>query len=166
MNTVSLVPVSRSERGILENLAELYCHDWSEFLPLRVGDDGRFRALNLSPYFFDDEHHAFFIRLGDETAGFLLVVNGSRLNGAKEVFDMAEFFVLRAHRARGVGRSAALAAFARFEGPWEVRQRDENPIATAFWRRVIRDYTGGQYEEIRHEAAEWKGPVQRFVARR
>jgi predicted acetyltransferase len=60
------------------------------------------------------------------------------------------------------GRAAAFAAFDRFEGPWEVRQRTENPEATAFWRRAIGEYTGGDYEETRSHRPEWSEVVQTF----
>jgi len=75
---------------------------------------------------------------------------------------MTEFFVLRRFRRHGVGRGAAFAAFDRFEGPWEVRQRLENADATAFWRRTIREYTRGNYEETRWHRPEWSEIVQRF----
>ena len=50
---------------------------------------------------------------------------------------MAEFFVMRKYRRRGIGRQAAADVFARFAGPWQVRQQRSNPAATAFWRRAI-----------------------------
>ena len=60
---------------------------------------------------------------------------------------MAEFFVLRGERRRGIGRAAALALFERFGGRWEVAQLRDNGPARAFWRTVITEYTGGRYEE-------------------
>jgi predicted acetyltransferase len=65
-------------------------------------------------------------------------------------------------RRTGVGAAAACAAFDCLRGPWEVRQRDENPAATAFWRRVIGDYTRGSYDERRWDGPEWTGLVQTF----
>jgi predicted acetyltransferase len=98
----------------------------------------------------------------DKLAGFALVLARSRLTGTSGVFDMAEFFVMRSYRRKGVGLAAAHAAFARFKGPWEVRQQDENAAATSFWRRAIGAYTGGNYREVRSSSAEWTGPVQTF----
>jgi predicted acetyltransferase len=160
-NAISLRQASSDERAALDNLAELYCHDWSELVPIDVGDDGRFGALALERYWSDEWRRPFLIRVEEKLAGFALIEERSRLTGAHGVFDMAEFFVLRKYRRQGVGHAAARAAFDRFKGPWEVRERDENPAATSFWRRVIADYTGGRYEESRIDA-EWKGLVQRF----
>jgi predicted acetyltransferase len=47
----------------------------------------------------------------------------------------------------GVGRSAAVAAFDRFAGRWQVMQVPENKAAVRFWRRVIGSWTGGAFEE-------------------
>ncbi len=158
---VSLRPASPNERRALENLVQLYCHDWSELVPLDVGDDGRFEAIAIEPWWSDDWRHPCLVRVAGSLAGFAIIQERSRLTGASGVFDMAEFFVMRRYRRQGVGYAAAFAAFDRFKGPWEIRQRDKNPAATAFWRRVIADYTGGRYEESR-PASGWNGAVQTF----
>jgi predicted acetyltransferase len=159
---VSLTPATRNDEVTLGNLMQLYVHDWSELRPLEVGPDGRFQDYPLEAYFSDEEHHAHLIHLDQRLAGFALVVARSRLTGTAGVFDMAEFFVLRRHRRSGVGRAAAHAAFDRFAGPWEIRQRDENAAATAFWRRAISTYTGDRYQETRWDAPAWTGIVQRL----
>jgi predicted acetyltransferase len=159
---VSLLPAARAERPVLENLLQLYCYDWSELKPLEVCADGRFDALSIAPYWLDDWHHPLLLRVEDRLAGFALVVERSRLTGTSGTFDMAEFFVMRSYRRKGVGLAAAHAAFDRFRGPWEVRQQDENVAATSFWRRAIDAYTGGVYREVRWSSGEWTGPVQTF----
>ncbi|HEX3772558.1 MAG TPA: GNAT family N-acetyltransferase [Polyangiaceae bacterium] len=163
---VVLVPVTEATRATLENLAQLYIHDWSAIVPLDVGEDGRFHQLDLTPYRDGNEHHALLVRVEDRPAGFALIHEASRLTGERGVFDMAEFFVLRRYRRQGVGLAAAFAAFDRFPGPWEIRQRDDNPDATAFWRRAVAQYTGGAYREARWESPAWTGPVQTFSSRR
>jgi len=50
-----------------------------------------------------------------------------------------------------VGKRAAVDVFKRFPGTWEVYQVAENELATAFWRAVIREYTGGEYDEVNVE---------------
>lgn len=164
MPQVSLRPASRDERSTLESLLQLYAYDWSELVPLDVGADGRFAAPSLEPYFQGETSHAMLVRVGETIAGFALVLSRSRLTGTRGVFDMAEFFVMRRFRRQGIGRAAALMTFLRFKGPWEVRQRDENPGATAFWRSAIAEHTAGAFEEVRVDTPEWRGTVQRFVS--
>lgn len=60
---------------------------------------------------------------------------------------MAEFFVLRAWRGRGIGRRAVLALFDRFRGKWEISELPRNAPAIRFWRRVIGGYRDGRYTE-------------------
>src|SRR4051812_50039763 len=130
---VTLTAATLDDELPLRNLMQLYIHDWSELRPLEVGEDGRFEEYRLEPYLAGDGGHAFLIRVGQRLGGFVLVGTRSRLTGAADIFDMAEFFILRRHRRSGVGRAAAVATFNRFRGPWEIRQRDENPAATTFW---------------------------------
>jgi predicted acetyltransferase len=159
---ISLGPASADERGALENLMQLYKYDWSELVPLEVGDDGRYEDYPLDAYWQDDWRHPFLLRVDGKLAGFVLIAGRSGLTGTSGVFDMAEFFVMRRYRRRGVGLAAASAAFDRFKGPWEIRQRDENAAATAFWRRAIAQHTGGQYREVRWNDPAWRGTVQMF----
>jgi len=162
---VSLRPATEDERPALENLVELYCYDWSELSHLDVREDGRFAALELAQYWRDDWRHPFVLVVEEKFAGFALILERSRLTGTSGVFDMAEFFVMRRYRRQGVGRAAAFSAFDRFRGPWEVRQRQENPAATGFWRSVIGEYTDGRYLETPVATTEWIGVVQTFSTR-
>jgi predicted acetyltransferase len=60
---------------------------------------------------------------------------------------MAEFFIERSQRRRGIGQSAVQIILSRFAGRWEINEYLRNPIAVNFWRRVVAAYTGGDYEE-------------------
>jgi predicted acetyltransferase len=161
---VILSPASVNERGVLANLMQLYVYDWSEILPLDVGPDGRFAEHAIDSYWQDDWRHPFLLRVDGALAGFALVAGRSRLTGQPGIHDMAEFFVMRRYRRRAVGLTAARAAFDRFPGPWEIRQRPDATAATAFWRRAIAQYTGGAYREVAWNDAAWTGPVQFFTA--
>jgi predicted acetyltransferase len=160
--SLSFQPASSTERVLLENLAQFYYYDFSEVLEFDVGNDGRFGGVDLTPYWLDEWKHPFLLRVDDKLAGFALISERSKISGKSGVFDLTEFFVLRRFRRQGVGRAAAFAAFDRFAGPWEVRQREENPDATAFWRRTIDEYTRGVYEDTRWVRPQWSEIVQTF----
>ncbi|MGE0326018.1 MAG: GNAT family N-acetyltransferase [Polyangiaceae bacterium] len=159
---LSLDRAAIAARPLLEQLMQLYCYDWSELVGLDVAEDGRYAGVGLDPYWRDDTHHPFVLRVDGHPAGFALVQSQSRLTGEVGVYDMAEFFVLRRYRRQGVGYAAACAVFDTFRGPWEVRQRSENVDATRFWRTIIDRYTSGAYTEVRHDEPGWSGVVQRF----
>lgn len=161
---VRLTTAGPGDRARLAAMFELYVYDFSELLGLDVGDDGRFRVPPLDAYWTHPRRHAFLVRVDEKLAGFALVHEGSRLS-VDDVFDVAEFFVMRRYRRRGVGEQAARWLFDRFRGRWEVRQKKENVVATAFWRRVLGRYTGGRFDEVLLDDDRWRGPVQRFDSR-
>jgi predicted acetyltransferase len=159
---LSFERATREERTLLQNMAQFYYYDFSEVLEMHLDPNGRFGDIDLSSYWTDEWRHPFLLKVDQEVAGFALIAERSKITGESGVLDMTEFFVLRRFRRRGIGREAAFAAFNRFPGRWEVRQREENPKATAFWRAVIREYTGGTYAETRWARPKWSEVVQTF----
>jgi predicted acetyltransferase len=161
---ISLRHATKNERTAIENMMQLYAYDWSALRPLDVSEEGRFDDYPLDAYWRDAWRHPFLIRVESKLAGFALIPTKSHLTGVSGVADVSEFFVMKRYRRMGVGRAAAMAVFEQFKGPWEVRQRQENAEATAFWRRVIDEYTRGKYQEAMWNDAAWTGPVQRFFS--
>ena len=80
--------------------------------------------------------------------------------------SIAEFFVIRKFRRMGVGRSAAVALFGMFEGPWEVAQDQGNPHAQRFWHAVVENYANAGFSVEVLDDERWHGPVLSFQARR
>ena len=161
---VEVHPATREEHAALAQLVQLYVYDFSELLGLELGNDGRFTEHLLDELSVDGPRRPFLIRVAGHLAGFAIVQQGSRLTGDPGTWDMAEFFIVRRHRRTGVGSRAAHWLFAAHRGRWEVRQRPENVAATAFWRRIIASFAGGQLDEVLMDDAKWRGPVQRFAS--
>lgn len=161
---VELKRIEAGQREVLRQLLQLYAHDFSEILGLEVGDDGRFAEPSLDSYWQDPRREPYFIRAGGKLAGFALVHRGSRLSSDADVWDMAEFFVLRRYRRTGVGTRAAHEVFAAHPGKWEVRQKRENVAALDFWRRAIGAYGDGKFREAELGDERWRGTVQSFDA--
>jgi predicted acetyltransferase len=160
---IRVVAAKKSDQLALGSLFQLYSYDFSEILPLHVDDGtGRFEEGSLDAYWIDAWRFPFLLRAAGHLAGFALVHSKSRLSDADDVWDMAEFFVLRGYRRTGLGTAAAHQIFAAHEGPWEVRQRTENVAATAFWRKLIGGYAGSDLTEEWFDDERWRGPVQRF----
>lgn len=164
---VAVTVATRDEQPILEALAQLYIYDLSDVLGIDVAADGTFGKLLPVHRFFDDpRRHPFLVRVEDKLAGFAVVGEGSRLDGDAAVRDVAELFIMRKYRRRGVGERVATTLFDRFRGRWEVRQKMANRAATAFWRAVIGRYTGGAFADELLDDERWRGPVQRFDSNR
>src|SRR6185295_11151075 len=119
-----------------------YAHDFSEFSDLKIGDDGRFGYERLPLYWTESNRFPFLVRANGDLAGFVLVQKGSQVSGAELVWDMAEFFVLRAYRRHGIGTRVAHDVWRKFTGRWEVRVSDKNLVAVSFWKRALSEFTG------------------------
>ncbi|HUY09971.1 MAG TPA: GNAT family N-acetyltransferase [Candidatus Dormibacteraeota bacterium] len=130
---VEVQRVSERDKIVLANLLQLYRYDLSAERGLELTEHGTFIYRFLDHYFVDgDEREADFIRHDGPLAGFIM----TRLlsDGVRE---MSEFFVMRAHRRRGVGRRAAELVFRRHPGSWEVAVDDSNQDAATFWQVVV-----------------------------
>ena len=68
-----------------------------------------------------------------QLAGLMLVGNYCYVLREPDAKSIAEFFVMRKYRRKGVGRIAATRSFDRFPGRWEVLQRGENAPSYVFW---------------------------------
>jgi predicted acetyltransferase len=163
---VELVPTTPNDELGLSRLMQLYAYDFSKIMGLDVGDDALFRVGDaLSRCWSELWRHAFLCRVDGHLAGFVIVDERSRLTGDAEVMDVAELFVMRKYRRKGIGSVCAAHAFDLFPRKWEVRQQANNAAATAFWRRTIDRYTGGRFQETLLDDERWRGPVQSFDAR-
>ena len=150
-------------RETLENLFQLYVHDFSDFLANQVDlrEDGRFPPYPpLDAYWREPGHEVLFIRADGALAGFALV-NGRAHSGAPCDFSMAEFFVVRKHRRAGVGHVAALAVIQARTGQWDIAVARRNTAALAFWRRVTYAVSGDAVEEVDQDDQLWRGAILR-----
>jgi predicted acetyltransferase len=159
---ISLVPAAR--KAVLRNLMQLYLYDFSEFEPADVDAWGRFRYGYLPHYWKEAGRYPFLIEAGGRPAGFALACDIAWPLDSPAHW-MAEFFVLRSLRRRGVGQEAAWQVFRSLPGLWRVGQVAANTPAQAFWRKVITEFTGGEYRQQVLDGPNWHGPLQEFVSR-
>ena len=154
MPLVELQIVKPEAAPILSNLLELYCHDLSALFGLHVGPDGRFGYPHLPLYWTEPARRfAFFTVVDGQLAGFALATRGSSATANPSDLDVAEFFVLRAFREKGIGAQAAFLLWDKLIGHWVVRAATNNKAAVVFWRRSIAAYTAGAYLERTLELA-------------
>ena len=139
---IEVSAASSEQKPVLANLLELYQHDFSEFMELAMGRDGRYGYRDLDLYWTDAKRFPFLIFADGKLAGFVLVRNISQEAGDAPNWDMAEFFVLRGFRRSSVGTRSALEVFARLPGHWQVRVMRSNLPACAFWSRTVRLFAG------------------------
>ena len=161
---IEVLAATTEQEPVLANLLELYAHDFSEFVDLKIGVDGCFGYEQLPLYWRESNRFPFLVRAKGDLAGFVLVQQGSQVSGASEIWDVAEFFILRGYRRRGVGLRAAHDVWRMFTGRWEVRVTDSNLAARAFWKYAVSEFTGGRAESALTEAAGKSWHVFSFVS--
>jgi predicted acetyltransferase len=148
---IEMTPASPEQESVVANLLELYAHDFSEFQHLDLGPDGKYGYKDLSCYWREPGRHPFLVRMGGKLAGLILVKRGSAISGDKTVWDMAEFFVVRGYRRRGIGTEMAHQVWRHFPGRWEVRVMESNRSAHRFWDNVITGFAGDSSRSVRIE---------------
>jgi predicted acetyltransferase len=164
--SVLLTTALPGEAPIIQNLMQLYTHDFSEFWAGTTrGDlypDGRFEAYPLSEYWSTPNWSASFIWRNHVLAGFSLI-NDKPHSGQAADRNVAEFFILRKHRGQGVGQTAAQHIFSSHPGSWEVAVGRKNVQAREFWRKTIQNAgRAADVQELDVHSAEWNGPILRF----
>ncbi|MEU8819832.1 hypothetical protein [Actinoplanes sp. NPDC048796] len=140
---VALKPVDRTHRAVLSNLGQLFRHDLSQWYGLLPNDDGTFNDRQLDHFLTgaDPERRAFLITVAGRTAGYVMTAPAE--GGGTSI---TAFFVVRALRRTGVGRTAAILTVARFPGRWRIGFQRYNPGVEAFWSGVATAVVGDKWE--------------------
>lgn len=140
--TVEITLATSQEQGVLANLYQLYIHDFTDFVAQSLANDGRFTYDPLPSYWTEAGRFPFIVRVDGKLAGFALVKKGSDFSAKSEVWNMADFFIVRGVRRRGVGQRVAKNIWQKFPGPWEIRVITTNFPAHHFWAKAISRYRG------------------------
>lgn len=143
IEVVNLIPVTQGAEDTLHQLMQFYIYEFTVYQEIKLEENGRYAPFELKPYWTEQNLHAFFIIHGGELAGFALVESGTQ--DAPHI--IREFFIMRKFYRRGFGEAAAHKLFDLFPGKWSITQVEKNEPAKAFWRKIIREYTGGNYTE-------------------
>ncbi|HVL32950.1 MAG TPA: GNAT family N-acetyltransferase [Actinomycetota bacterium] len=157
---VELRRAAFDDKSVVRELLNLYLYELSDLAGADVDAHGRFEYRYLDHYWTDERRHPFLIAADGALAGMALV-NDHTATGAQ--YCIAEFFVTKHRRRRGVGSAAARAAFEMLLGPWEVCTDRDNEAAARFWRATVHAYTGGAFAEY-DGFGEWTGPVFTFTS--
>jgi predicted acetyltransferase len=114
-----------------------------------LGEVGHREPDQIAHWFGDPNTFPLVILKDAEPVGFARVLRLSPPPAPRPRTDyrMAEFFVTRARRRLGIGRTAVQLILSRFAGRWEISEYLRNVAAVSFWRRVVAGYTRGNYQE-------------------
>ena len=131
---VEVAPASIQEKLILRHLIQLYSYDFTEFDGVDADDYGLYRYDYFDHYWTDTQRRPYLVRVAGKLAGFALLRLAHRDDGTPYT-SMAEFFIMKKYRGKGVGQAAAFYLFDQYPGDWEVSEIAGNRPAQAFWMR-------------------------------
>lgn len=161
---IELKKAPKECKELLHNLMNLYLYDFSEFdKNMDVDEHGIFGYKYFDLYWIEGDRYPFIIYVNGLIAGFALV-NKHTYTG-KADHRIAEFFVMRKYRNKGIGRTVAYQLFDKFSGWWEVVQTKENIAAKEFWSKIISTYTGNNFEDYQKGLGKWEGSLQLFESK-
>lgn len=150
MKEVTLVPATTADYATICNLARFYAYDISEFYgddpEWGVTEDGMYDSeIDFKKYFEDSNASLSLIRYKGKLAGFIIIDKNS-IDPTGE-FNMAQFFIVRTYKGRGLGKYCAFHYFRKFMGLWEINVLPKNESAYKFWRSIIAEYTNNNFSE-------------------
>jgi predicted acetyltransferase len=146
---VELLRASSEQQPLMANLLQLYCHDFNEYIDIEIGPDGKYPYDSLPLYWTEPHRHPFLITVNGAPAGFALVKRAGTSTDFNTIWDMAEFFVVRRYRRRGIGTKIAKEVFKRYLGHWEIRVLTSNHSGVHFWDRAITEFVGQAVPSVR-----------------
>jgi len=149
---IQLIPAVLSDHPAIQNMARFYVYDMSEYMGSEPGwetpEDGLYECIDFKKYWEPDSTASpFLIKYKDELAGFAIV--DQKGSDEQVDFNMAQFFILRKFKNKGIGKFVAQSCFEKFKGLWEVNVMLENHGAYKFWKKIIADYAQGDFTEER-----------------
>ena len=132
-----LVPVDSSNADVFNRLCQVHEAEFSVVTGKVPNMDGTFDV----EYSWKAPFNAFLLVENKKPVGFVVK---DTLEG---ISDVTSFFIIPSCRGRGLGKRMAYEIFDRYPGMWQVRQLAGADKFKLFWRRVIKDYTIGNYSE-------------------
>ncbi len=64
---------------------------------------------------------------------------------------MAEFFIMKKYRRKGIGQKAAFDIFSQFDVKWELSVSKDNKGGKVFWKKIVESYANNNYEVIENK---------------
>ncbi|MFR2534411.1 MAG: GNAT family N-acetyltransferase [Clostridia bacterium] len=136
--------ISKQNRKVIENLFELYQYELSDYFMEDVKENGKYEPYEyLDTYFTNATRNAYFVKVNNQYAGFILINEYTMLPRKEKTKSIAEFFILKRYRKQHLGRKVIAKILEKAEN-WEVKVLDKNKEASDFWKGIIRE----KYEKV------------------
>ncbi|MHB1955425.1 MAG: GNAT family N-acetyltransferase [Sulfobacillus sp.] len=152
---VELLTVTENDRATVQHLYQFYHYDFTEYTGESLGPGGRY-AADVSYLWNDKRWNPFLIKSSGEWAGFAVVLFENMETDPDPTHVIWDFFILRKFRRTGLGSGVAKRIFSMYNADWKVAELKTNVPAREFWRKVISEFTNGQFSELyREDTGKW-----------
>lgn len=145
----SVVPASQNDRSTVLNLLQLYLYDMASMQPFPLNSGGKYE-YDLLDRFWD---HPYLFYADKALAGFALVTSKCQITQKNPCWFMAEFFVLRPYRQKGLGKHVLSEILKNHAGLWHIANQKDNIVANTFWSRCLPD--AATPSAIRFDDCDW-----------
>lgn len=161
-NDLEIRSAEYSDKLILRNMMQLYLYEFSTYDQTEVNQSGVYDYKHLDHYWTETNRRPFIIRVKGQLAGFVLISRYADPVYNEQRWSVAEFFIMKKYRRKGIGTHVALHIFDMFRGKWQVAQIENNLPAQSFWREVIGEYTRGAYKAVAVKNDHFEGIILYF----
>lgn len=86
-----LIIVNENNKKILENLLEYYLYDFNIYYEDDLNNSGRFEFIDVKPYINNKNIKAFFVKVNNYYAGFILIKQVEEINIIEEFWIMPKY---------------------------------------------------------------------------
>lgn len=135
--SIQITQASLEQKPVIAQLYELYTYEMTDLADFDINENGYYGYSDLPSYWQAPNKYPFLLWVNEKLAGFALIQQGSPIDDEPDIWDIAEFFIMRKFRKKGIGEFVAHQLFEKHEGRWQIRVWDNNKIAHAFWDNII-----------------------------
>ena len=137
---IQITPATIEQQPVIAQLYELYTYEMTDLADFDINDNGYYGYSDLPLFWSTPNRYPYLIWVNKKLAGFVLIQQGSPIDDNPDIWDVAEFFVMRKFRKSGIGQFIAQSIWSTHKGLWQVRVWDNNITAHRFWDSVIGDF--------------------------
>ena len=134
---IQITRASTEQEQVIAQLYELYTYEMTDLADFDINDNGYYGYPDLPSYWKDPNKYPYLVLVNKKLAGFVLIQKGSPIDDDPNIWDIAEFFIMRKFRKQGIGGLVAQDLFGKFKGRWQIRVWNNNEVAYAFWNNII-----------------------------
>lgn len=148
-NNIKLTAATWADHPIIQNMGRFYVYDMSEYCGFgpdwEIPKNGLYECMDFKHYWSNEKAFPFLIHYSNELVGFVIIDK----KGSESIidFNMAQFFILRKFKNKGIGKYVATLCFEKCLGIWEIMVMPENHGAYRFWQSIIKSYTHNNFSE-------------------